>query len=256
MVAYAGAQIRAERLVFGGEHSLLIQSYRPRELLSGHVNADGWGVVWYRDARPVSVYGERPIWQATDLERLLETVQVEMGLAALRNVTPGVPYSRAGIPPIVRRGVAVVLNGYLQDFRSRFLRPLIDRLSDRSLSAIEGVSDTELLTLAIGDGVEAGAELSDTVVEVVAATLEMARSFERVVQLNLVASDGETVVAVRTSTESRSNSLYVGRRVALAPDGVLLASEPIDPSGEWAMLDEDAVVVMGPSDVTISRLPI
>ena len=46
LTAYAGEPLTADALVFGGTHSLLEQSYDPRELLHGHVNADGYGVVW------------------------------------------------------------------------------------------------------------------------------------------------------------------------------------------------------------------
>ena len=45
LTAYAGEPLTADALVFGGTHSLLEQSYVPRELLHGHVNADGYGVV-------------------------------------------------------------------------------------------------------------------------------------------------------------------------------------------------------------------
>ena len=53
LTAYAGEPIVADALVFGGTHSLLEQSYDPKELLHGNLNADGYGVVWYRDGVPV-----------------------------------------------------------------------------------------------------------------------------------------------------------------------------------------------------------
>ena len=42
------------------EHSLIVQSYKPREMISGTVNADGFGIGWYHlhiDKYPVT-YGE------------------------------------------------------------------------------------------------------------------------------------------------------------------------------------------------------
>ena len=62
LTAYAGGPLTADALVFGGTHSLLEQSYVPRELLHGHVNADGYGVVWYRNSTPVRTGGARPIF--------------------------------------------------------------------------------------------------------------------------------------------------------------------------------------------------
>jgi glutamine amidotransferase len=61
LTAYAGKPISADALVFGGTHSLLEQSCVPQELLHGHVNADGYGVVWYRDGTPIGTGGAGPI---------------------------------------------------------------------------------------------------------------------------------------------------------------------------------------------------
>jgi len=33
--------------VLEGEHCVLVQSYAPREMISGVVNSDGFGVGWY-----------------------------------------------------------------------------------------------------------------------------------------------------------------------------------------------------------------
>lgn len=70
LTAYAGEPLGADALVFGGTHPLLEQSYAPRELLHGHVNAGGYGVVWYRGATPIRAGGARPIWQDQNLRVL------------------------------------------------------------------------------------------------------------------------------------------------------------------------------------------
>jgi len=43
MVGYVGPPLRPAELVLKPAHSLYVQSYRPREMTSGVVNADGWG---------------------------------------------------------------------------------------------------------------------------------------------------------------------------------------------------------------------
>ena len=43
LLAYLGPPIRLDRLIVEPEHSLVEQSYKPREMTSGHVNADGFG---------------------------------------------------------------------------------------------------------------------------------------------------------------------------------------------------------------------
>src|SRR5215210_2408447 len=47
MVGYlGGASAPLSSVVLDGEHSLLVQSYAPQEMMSGVVNADGFGVGW------------------------------------------------------------------------------------------------------------------------------------------------------------------------------------------------------------------
>jgi len=45
MVAYLGGpEVTLSSVVLEPEHSLLVQSYVPKEMMSGAVNADGFGV--------------------------------------------------------------------------------------------------------------------------------------------------------------------------------------------------------------------
>ena len=191
MVAYQGVDISVDRLVFGGAHSLETQSYRPRELLSGHVNADGIGVVWYRDGDPIAFRDSRPVWQVPELEALLRANAAGMALAAVRNVTPGIAIDASGIPPVVRGGVAVVLNGYLEDVQGTFLRPAVETLSDRALGLLRGLSDTELLAVEIDDRRHRGENLADAIVSTAQRVLARGRDTSRTIQLNLAVADGD-----------------------------------------------------------------
>ena len=48
IVAYLGGpEATLSSVVLEPEHSLLVQSYAPKEMMSGVVNADGFGVGWY-----------------------------------------------------------------------------------------------------------------------------------------------------------------------------------------------------------------
>jgi glutamine amidotransferase len=109
LVAYAGPAASLAPLVFGGDHSLWTQSFRPRELLTGSVNVDGYGVVWYGDGGPVRVASPFPIWHDENLEGLLASVRSPVAVAALRNITAGIPPSETAIPPLVLDEWAFVL---------------------------------------------------------------------------------------------------------------------------------------------------
>jgi len=49
MAGYVGPALRVGEIVSAPPHSLLVQSYRPREMQSGTVNADGYGAALWLD---------------------------------------------------------------------------------------------------------------------------------------------------------------------------------------------------------------
>jgi glutamine amidotransferase len=89
LAAYLGAPLTPAHIVFDGSDPLYEQSWAPQELLSGTVNADGYGVVWYAEGRPARLAKLRPIWYDTDLRSTLSSISSGCGLAGIRNGTPG-----------------------------------------------------------------------------------------------------------------------------------------------------------------------
>lgn len=249
LVAYTGPPLPLAELVFGGTHSLYHQSWAPRELLSGSVNADGYGVAWYTGGsqgrtRQIGRIAEtRPIWHDDELRATLAGIESDCAVAALRNSTPGIPVDRSGLLPLVSGQYTFALNGFVPDFRSRYMRSLRASLSDERYGQLAGASDSETLFLLALDALDRGVPMLDALVEVVERVRE--RVGEREAQLNMVLTDGTRVIAVRTGTASATNSLYVAERPPLAPDGVVLASEPTHPDAAvWTRIDHHASVVL------------
>jgi glutamine amidotransferase len=244
IVAYAGTPVSPERLIFGGDHSLEVQSYRPREMLSGSVNADGVGIVWYVEDRPVRFASQRPIWQEADLPELLASVRSSVVIGAVRNSTPGIPYGPAGTPPLVRRGWAFTLNGWLDGFRKAHLKRMLDALPDHLYAELEGVSDTELLFMHVIASLEKGARPAEAIAEVAQEASRRALEAGQTAQLNLALASASGVIACRVSVGVEPNSLYMCDQTALAPNGVTLASEPLD-EGSWRTIEPQSVVQIG-----------
>lgn len=235
LVAYLGAPITPAHLVFSGEQSLYRQSWAPRELLTGSVNADGYGIVWYANGRPARIAEARPIWYDPELEATLSAVSASCAIAALRNSTLGIPVDRSALLPLVLDQWTFVLNGFVPEFRQRHMRALRSGLPDELYAELRGASDSETLFLIAVAALREGASL----VEALDATVRSVR--ERVgkkeAQLNMVLSDGERVAAVRASTVLVTNSLYVAKRPPFAPDGIVLASEPPEAGACWEAVD-------------------
>lgn len=252
LIAYVGEPISARHLVFDGTHSLYEQSWAPAELLSGRVNADGYGVVWYADGRPARIAEPRPIWHDADLPDTLAALRSTCVVAALRNATPGLPVDRAGLLPLVHDRWSFVLNGFVPDFRSAHMRALRGALPDDLYAALRGASDAETLFFLALAALREGASPAEALEKVARAV--RARVGRREAQLNMVLCDGERVVAARCGTVLVTNSLYVAKRPPFAPDGVVLASEAPEVGAVWEAVDGHSWIELGPGATTRSEL--
>lgn len=253
LVAYVGAPATPASLVFGGSHSLYEQSWKPKELLSGSVNADGYGVVWYHQAQPGRIAEARPIWFDDDLEPTLSVIRSSCIVAAVRNGTPGIPVDRSGLLPMVHDRWSFVLNGFVPDFRRSHMRALRQGLPDDLYGALTGSSDSETLFLIVVAALREGASMVEALSSVVDQVAQRVGREEA--QLNMVLSDGEAVAAVRSSTVRASNSLYLARQPAVVPGGVVLASEALDTDSVWTMVaGHSRVHIDGEGEVTMGAL--
>jgi glutamine amidotransferase len=238
-------------LVYGGSHALLRQSWAPQELLSGSVNADGWGVAWYAGGAPRRLAEVRPLWYEEELEATLQVVTSGCAVAALRNGTPGIAVDRSALLPIVRRGWCFVLNGYVPDFRRSHMRALRAGISDGLYGSLEGVSDSETLLLRALDAIGAGATPAEALARVVEDVLS--RVDDEECQLTMTLTDGDAFVATRASNVQATNTLYWATGHPLAPGGTLLASERLDDDTGWRSVPERVVVEVGADGVVATR---
>src|ERR671921_1586397 len=149
MVAYLGKTERPlSSLVLDPQHSLLVQSYAPKEMMNGVVNADGFGVGWYApgvDGEPAVYRSNAPIWADRSFASIAPRVRASTILAAVRSATPGLPAEESGVPPFASGPYLFAHNGAIKNFRTVAMRPLRYSLSDASYSELLGVTDSETI---------------------------------------------------------------------------------------------------------------
>jgi glutamine amidotransferase len=242
LTAYVGDPLPLSTLVFGGTHSLHEQSWAPRELLSGRVNADGWGVGWYHDKGPGRLAAPEPVWHAQGLQRVLEGIHSPLGMAAVRNATSGLPVAPDSVPPLVLGRWTFILNGFVPGFRPRHMRSLRRFLPDHLYGLLEGVSDAETLFLLAVERLEGGASLGEALEHTVELTLREVEPDGEECQLTMVLADGDGLALVRASNRDRVNSLYRIDGGPLATGGTLVASERLDEAEGWTPVQERTVV--------------
>lgn len=246
-IAYLGASLSPSRLVFEPERSLLVQSYRPREMLVGTVNVDGYGIAWYTGAGdPVRVAASRPIWHDPDVPHLLARLESRLFLAVVRDAAPGSPIDDSGLQPMLAGRYAFALNGFIDEFRRTAMRRLHALLPDHLYAELRGVTDTEALFLLARAALERGATPAEALVEAIDPALALARELDISVRLNLLLADGDRIAFARVTSCGEANSLYVGVGLEVAPAGVVLASEPLDGDAGWRPIEPGSIGELGP----------
>lgn len=257
LTAYRGAPLPLSTLLHGGSHPLLRQSWAPEELLSGTVNADGWGVTWWHEGRAVRLARAEPAWYDPDLRGVLGSVSAPCAVAALRNASEGLPVSAAAVPPFVRGPWSFVMNGSVPGFRHHHMRALRGELPDALYAALRGSSDAETLFLLSVASLEAGATAAQALHRVVRTVL--GRVEDRgggECQLALLLADGDRIAVALASNVERTNSLYVVEGGRLAPGGVLVASERLDDDAGWRAVEPHHLLTIGPGGVRTEPLEV
>ena len=240
LVAYHGSPLPLHTCVFGGSHSLYRQTWASRELRTGSVNVDGYGLTWHSGEDALLRLARiEPLWHDPELPDLLRSIRSGSILAALRNATPGLPIALDSVLPLRYGDRALVLNGYIPDFRAAHMRALRRPLRDAWYGRLTGSGDAETLFLRILQLLEDGAEAEEALLGTARAVSE--RLEEETSPLTLVLQGPEGTTALHLCWNGPANSLYLSRGGALAPAGVLLASEPLD-DGAWDPVPQGSFV--------------
>lgn len=241
-VAYHGAPVRLERVVFEPPHSLVNQSARSEEAKIA-VHGDGFGLAWYNDLpEPGRFRDILPAWSDCNLRSLCRTIASPLFLAHVRAATTG-GTARENCHPFVQGKWSFMHNGMVGDF-AKIRRPLEARLSDPLYQHRYGTTDSELLfLLLISEGLEEdpGRALNRVISLVNEAKREVGA--KKLFRLTCTFSDGERLYAFRYANDNKSPTLYLSKEYL--PNAGILASEPLDAdSGSWQLIEEGKLLVV------------
>jgi glutamine amidotransferase len=248
-VAYSGRPIFLDDLVRAPGNSLISQSQRAREGRTA-TNADGFGVGWYGERPEPGLYRDTlPAWSDENLASLSRQIRSRLFFAHVRAST-GTRTTRSNCHPFAHGRWLFMHNGQVGGFPC-VRRQLEALVPDALWGAREGTTDSEVLFLILlGFGLDADPK---------AAVRRLLDSVGRIVRdacvdepfrMTAAFSDGETVHAIRHSTDGRAPGLYARRSAG----ETVLASEPLDQAGEgaWAEVPEGLGVSVGP-DGAVTR---
>ncbi|MBK1782892.1 ergothioneine biosynthesis protein EgtC [Prauserella cavernicola] len=230
-LAYLGQECSPSEAVFTAPHSLLVQSYAPKDMrYGGTVNADGFGLGWFAgDGVPVRYRRSSPLWTDTDLPRIAETVRARTFVAAVRSGTTGMPVTDAACAPFADERWLFSHNGVVRGWPGS-VAGLAEKLAVTDLLGLEAPTDSALLWALVRDRLRGGADPVDVVAGLVTDVARAAPGS----RLNLLLA-GEDLLVGTAWTHALSVRATAG--------SVLLASEPPDDTAGWRPVPDRHLVV-------------
>ncbi|MEL5955727.1 ergothioneine biosynthesis protein EgtC [Streptomyces sp. CLV115] len=242
-IAYLGPMVPLGELLTRPPHSLVRQSWEPREQRHGTVNADGFGVGWYADGDPVPGRYRRPgpVWGDQTFADLTRVVRSTALLAAVRDATHADADGEAAAAPFAAGPLLFSHNGVVQGW-PHSLAPLAAGLPPAELLALTARCDSALVwalvrhRAAVGDPLPQA--VADTVVDVAAAAPGS--------RLNLLLTDGATIVATAWG-DTLSYLAEPGLRT-------VVASEPYDDDPRWRTVPDRTLLTATRADVLLTPL--
>jgi glutamine amidotransferase len=259
IVAYRGGpEVTLSSVVLEGEHSLLVQSYAPKEMTSGVVNADGFGVGWYvpwSGEEPAVYRSAGPLWSDRSFASMAPKIRARTILASVRSATPGLPVEESGTPPFASGRYLFAHNGAIEDFRRTAMRPLRDALGDESYATILGTTDSETIFAVLLDRLsEDPGNLGGALAETTRVVSAVCSALAARASLNLAVTDGESMAFTRYSSEGPGNSLYFLADGRAFPGAVLVASERLDEDAEWQQVPDRHLLISEKEDLSLRPL--
>lgn len=223
-LAYLGPPVTLASLLYDPPHSLVHQSWAPRQQRHGTVNADGYGVGWYApalQAEPARYRRAGAMWADRSLASLAQVVTSGAVMAAVRSATPPAPAEESGAAPFMAERWLFSLNGAI----AGDLVSWRGQVSARRQAGIEGSSDAEVLFALLLDRLDRGLAPAEALADLVAAVPG---------RLNMVLVDGTSLWAT-----AWGDTLW-WRPAGGA--GVVVASEPLDDDPAWTAVPEGALL--------------
>lgn len=244
LAAYIGPALRLEELLLKPEHSLVKQSWAPREMMEARLNADGYGFGWFDQlGKPLRYRQTMPIWTDPNLPELGRGLESKTWVAVVRSATTNIPINLANTMPYADEKYHFMHNGYINQF-SRTLRSCLRReFKPEFEDLIEGNTDSEHLFILFKQIMwETGSNDPASVLIELVARLKRWLKDERGL-LNIIIAIPGKVWALRCAINGNCPSLYYSVNPPLFPGGSLVASEPLTDDDDWTEVAAQSLMI-------------
>jgi glutamine amidotransferase len=252
---YRGPEIPISRFVLDPPHSIFKQSYEAEEMLSGRMNADGFGIGWYNprlDETPALYRSTAAIWNDPNLPKMMNKISSEVILAHVRGASDGMPVTMPNTHPFVFRNFIFMHNGAIDEFRKLIFPEIVNEINPSLWDHIKGNTDSEhlfaLWLSRLKGWPSEKADDRDRQLDVLRETVQfleaLATKKKIDMVLNLGISDGENIIAARYHFGKRKATLYYIEDPRTFPKAKIIASEKLFDDANWKAVPERSMVAL------------
>ncbi|WP_455380713.1 ergothioneine biosynthesis protein EgtC [Acidihalobacter prosperus] len=248
IAAYLGPQMSLEQLLSKPEHSLIVQSWNPRELKFARLNADGFGFGWFgNEGSPETYLNTCPIWADPNLSTLARTLRSDLWLAMVRSATPGFGNHITNTQPYRDNELLFTHNGYIEGFLENVRFSIQRELTPNIEYEISGNTDSEYIFALLRQVLKEDEEIAiETALGEILALID-GWVGDLTALLNLVISDGERIYAIRHAVNGECPTLYYSTDNDDFPEGAqIVASEPLNNREFWHLMPEHHILILDP----------
>jgi glutamine amidotransferase len=254
---YHGRPIVLKDFILDVPHSIFRQSFDAREMLSGNVNGDGFGIAWYDSTiseNPAVYVATTPIWADYNIGRIADKIRSNVVVAHVRGASEGMPVSITNTHPFTAGPFAFMHNGSVDDFRSSIFPGIVPHIRPDIWNRIKGNTDSEHVfgwwLSEMEDWEKRRPTLqrqTDALKKVIGGLCAIAAEAGTEIVLNLAISDGQSIIAVRYHHGQRKASLYYAVNSPKFPESTIIASEKLFDGAEWQPVPEKSMLTIDPS---------
>ncbi|MEL6938208.1 MAG: ergothioneine biosynthesis protein EgtC [Cyanobacteria bacterium J06598_1] len=231
ILGYLGSHISLDQLMLEPEHSMRVQSYKPKELEGAILNGDGFGFGWHDrpEVEPFVYRNVLPMWNDRSLEDLCRYIQSRNFVVNLRSATANMPVDISNCQPFAYKQWLFVHNGLIENFFDTLQRPIRDMLCDAAYRSIRGLTDSEHIFALLVHHLETqpGIDIAEALLQTMNIVVKMANAAGVRVAANIILSTGDRLIALRYDNQQQAPSLYLLKNAKRFPDSVILTSEAL-----------------------------
>lgn len=242
MAAYSGPSIPLEDFLIKPEHSLVNQSWRPREMREATLNADGFGIAWFTDDGKAASYRRpKPIWSDPNLPALARSLDRTRWLATVRSATLVSDLNYANTQPFLMDDLVFMHNGYLADFADQWRGPLRQQLRPEFENRIHGTTDSEYLFALFCQQLDRYPHLADALSATIDQLTDIGHDSRAL--LNFIVSSNQELVALRHAIGNPSPTLYYQLDSTDEGNALTIASEALNGNNDWIHVAEGEMII-------------